>query len=392
MYDFITMPNRANTGSEKWNNMKKLNPHVPDDIVPLSIADMELSIAPEIIKGLQEYIAHTVPGYTGPTQNYLNAVCTWMTEHHHFHIEPEWIVPSPGVVPAIFNAVRAFSNEGDGVIVMSPVYYCFYRAIKKNNRKVVPSSILLKNGIYRMDYADLEKKASDAKNKILLLCSPHNPGGRVWTKEELQKLAAICQKHNVLVVADEIHSDIIMPGHTHTVFATLSDVIADNCLVCTAPSKTFNLAGLQVSNIIIKNGNLRQKFIEAGLATGYGNLNIFAYKACEIAYKKCSDWLTQFIALVNANKKLCVDFISTYIPQIKIIDMEGTYLQWWDCRNLGMSRKEREEFMTKKALLFMDEGYLFGPEGEGFERINLACPTMVLEKTLQRLQNALEQR
>lgn len=389
MYDFSTSPDRKNSGSAKWAAMKKNYPQVPDTIIPLSVADMELPTAPEIVTGLQEYLSHNILGYTIPTDNYLRAVCSWMLRRHDFKIDPQWIISSPGVVPAIFNAVRAFTQKGDGVIVMPPVYYPFYRAILQNDRRVIENPLIYNDGTYHIDFDDLEKKARDKQTHLLILCSPHNPVGRVWTKEELRKVVDICLKNDVLLVADEIHSDIILPGFKHTTLATLSTKAADNCLICTAPSKTFNLAGLQVSNIIIKNDDIRHKFTKTALKAGYGALNALGYKACELAYNECEAWLDEFINLLSKNKKLCTDFIEKNIPQIKITNLEGTYLQWWNCRSLGMNKKDLEFFMTRKALIFFDEGYIFGKEGEGFERINLACPATVLEDALHRLQNAL---
>ncbi|WP_196590940.1 MalY/PatB family protein [Pectinatus frisingensis] len=389
MYNFSVNPDRADSGSVKWSAMKKMNPQVPSKIVPLSIADMELMTPPEIISGLQAFLSHTVLGYTIPTKGYLHAISNWMQQRHNWTIDHSWIVPSPGVVPALFNAVRAFTEEGDGVIIMPPVYHPFSRAITKNNRRIIENSLLKKGTDYYIDFDDLEKKAHNPKNKLLILCSPHNPVGRVWTKKELQKIADICLSNNVNVVSDEIHSDIVLPGYRHTVLASLNDTIAENCIICTAPSKTFNLAGLQVSNIIIKNDLLRRQFISTAVKAGYGALNIIGYKACEIAYTECSTWLDEFILLIAKNKTLCEDFIRENIPQIKITNMEGTYLQWWDCRALGMTKNELETFMTQQALIFGDEGYIFGHSGDGFERINLACPTSILESTLNRLKTAL---
>ncbi|MDQ0203259.1 MalY/PatB family protein [Pectinatus haikarae] len=389
MYDFSSCPDRENSGSAKWAAMKKVAPQISSDIIPLSVADMELPTAPEIISGLQDYLSGAVLGYTIPTNEYLQAVCGWMLRRHEFEISPEWIVSSPGVVPAIFNSIRSYTKKGDGVIVMTPVYYPFYRAITENKRRIVKNPLLHTGSTYHINFDDLEQKARSEQNKLLILCSPHNPVGRIWTNEELQRVADICLKNNVLVIADEIHSDIIMPGHRHTVFATLSEDAADNCLICTAPSKTFNLAGLQVSNIIIKNDLIRRKFIKTAVKAGYGTLNVLGYKACEIAYTKCEAWLEQLLKLIDGNRKLCENFMEKNIPQIKITKLEGTYLQWWDCRKLNMEKNELESFMTKKASLFFDEGYIFGKEGEGYERINLACPAKALDSALLRLKNAL---
>ncbi|WP_196593622.1 MalY/PatB family protein [Pectinatus sottacetonis] len=390
MYDFSTVPDRTALGSVKWLNMKKNNPAVPDNILPFSIADMELPVAPEIIASLQEFISHSFLGYSMPTENYFRAVSMWMKDHHAWPIKADWILPSPGVVPALFNAVRAFTKKGDGVIVMTPVYYPFFRAVEKNERKLISVPLIYKNTHYQIDFDTLAKAAHDNNNNLLILCNPHNPVGRVWNKKELLKIADICLQKNVLMISDEIHSDIIMPGHEHTALASLNDTIANNCITCTAPSKTFNIAGIQVSNIIIKNHALRHKFMNTALQAGYGALNILGYKACETAYTKCSNWLDEFITLIVHNKKLSEDYIKKNLPQIKVIDMEGTYLQWWDCSGLGLTYKNREILMNKKAFLFSDNGYMFGREGINFERINLACPSNVLENALIRLTNVLK--
>ncbi|MBB5336215.1 MalY/PatB family protein [Pectinatus brassicae] len=390
MYDFTAKIDRKATGSSKWLMMNKANPDIPDNIVPLSVADMELSTPPEILTGLQDFLHKASLGYSLPTDNYFTAVSNWMQRRHNWHIENDWILPSPGVIPALFNAVRAFTKKHDGVIVMTPVYYPFFNSIQKNNRQIIKTSLINKDNHYYIDFADFEKKAADHNNKVLLLCSPHNPVGRVWTKEELEKIADICLHHNVLVISDEIHSDIIMPDYKHHVFATINNQIADNCIICTAPSKTFNIAGLQVSNIIIKNPLLRKKFIKTARKAGYGILNSMGYKACELAYNECEQWLDEFLELIVYNKNFCEKFLQKYIPKIKVINLEGTYLQWWDCHALNMDKDELEKFMQQKAYIFADEGYIFGTEGDCFERINLACPTIVLEETLKRLHKALK--
>ncbi len=392
MYDFTTVINRWGCGADKWELMKKQNPDVPDHIVPLSVADMEFYNPPEIIEGLKESLSCLVLGYTNVTATYKQAVCGWMKKRHNWEINPEWIENSSGVVPAFYNAVKAFTQPGDGVIIFAPVYYPFFASIERNNRTLVQSNLVIEHGKYVIDFDDFEKKAKDAKNKLLLFCSPHNPVGRVWTREELERVAEICLKNNILIVSDEIHFDLIMPGHRHIVFSSLNDETADNCIVCTAPSKTFNIAGLQTSNIIIKNEKIRKQF-ETGLEeTGFYSLNILGYKACEIAYTRCEKWLDELIEVINNNKKFAESFIKQRIPRINVFDMEGTYLQWWDCKDLGMDYLAMEEFMIREALVFLDEGYIFGDSGRGYERINLACPLSTLEAALIRLENALKKK
>jgi putative C-S lyase len=354
---------------------------------------MEFKTAPEITGGLKDCLDNLVLGYTGPTRAYYDAVRLWMKERHSWDIKDEWIVNSNGVVAALYNCVKSFTAPGGGVIVMPPVYYPFYAAIERNKRRTVASQLIIRNGRYEIDFDDLEAKASDPDNKLLLFCSPHNPVGRVWEAEELKRIGDICLKHRVVIVSDEVHFDLIMPGFKHTVFAALGEEYARNLVVCTAPSKTFNLAGLRSSNIIIPDGELRQKYLdEIGRSMSRPALNILGYRACEIAYTRSGPWLDELIAVIDGNRKTVEDFMARRIPAIRVFALEGTYLQWWDCRALGMDYRELENFMVNEALLFLDEGYVFGGEGRGYERINLACPVSVLEAALERLERALSRR
>ncbi|QQZ10011.1 MalY/PatB family protein [Heyndrickxia vini] len=389
MYDFETVVNRTNTGSSKWEQMKGWNPNVSEEAIPFSVADMEFKNPPEIIEGLKEYLDSSILGYTQPTENYLKAVCGWMEKRHNWKINSEWIVGSAGVVGAFYSAIRAFSNPGDGIIIMSPVYYPFYSAIELNNRKVVKNPLINTGSSYEIDFNDLEMKAKEHTNKILLFCSPHNPTGRVWTKEELEKVGEICLKNNILLISDEIHFDLIMPDHKHTVFASLSDELADNTIVCTAPSKTFNLAGMQTSNIIIPNEDLRETYVKEIQSQGVFSLNILGYKACEIAYTKCEKWLDELLGLIYHNHLELKKYMEENIPEIKVHDLQGTYLQWMDFNGLGLDKDELEKLMHENELFF-DEGYVFGEEGNGFERMNLACPTKTMMVGLERLKKTTD--
>ncbi|WP_341274855.1 MalY/PatB family protein [Clostridium beijerinckii] len=290
-----------------------------------------------------------------------------------------------------YTIVRALTKEEDNVLVMTPVYYPFYKAITDNNRKIIKSELILNEDHYEINFEDFEEKAKLEDTKLLILCNPHNPVGRVWSEDELKNIGRICSENNVIVVSDEIHFDLIMPGFKHTVFANISEEFANNSVICTAPSKTFNLAGLQVSNIIIKNKKIRDKVrFERRKSIGNLGLNIFGYKACEIAYNECEQWLEELIQTINKNRKVVEDFFMSNIPEVNIINLEGTYLQWLDFRTLEKDHKALEKFMTTEAMFFLDEGYVFGDEGKGFERINLACPTKVLEEALDRLLEAVE--
>lgn len=390
-YDFETLVSRKNIGASKWNSMIKINNNIGEDIVPFSVADMEFKNPPEIIEGLKKYLDVAILGYTEATDDYYEAVCNWMERKHDWKIKKEWITEFSGVVPALYTIIRALTKEDDNVLIMTPVYYPFYKSITANNRKVIKSELILCNDHYEIDFKDFEEKAKLESTKLLILCNPHNPVGRVWTEEELKKIGRICIDNNVTIVSDEIHFDLIMPEFKHTVFANISEEFANNSVICTAPSKTFNLAGLQTSNIIIPNKRIRDKVVnERRISIGGSGLNIFGYKACEIAYKECETWLDELITVINKNKKIVEEFIKVNIPEIKVINLEGTYLQWLDFRALEKDHKELEKFMTTEAMFFLDEGYIFGNEGRGFERINLACPTNVLQKALERLLEAIK--
>lgn len=389
-YDFETVINRFNVGAYKYDQMVSWNTDVAEDVVPFSVADMELKNAPEIREGLKKYIDNNILGYTGPTEGYLNAVCRWMKKRHDWDIKPEWIIQSAGVVSAFYSAIKALTKPGDGVIIMTPCYYPFYSAIELNGRKIVKSPLINTGDTYVIDYEDFEKKVKDYKNKILLFCSPHNPVGRVWKKEELEKVADICLKNDVLIISDEIHFDLIMPGYEHTVFAKISEEVANNMIICTAPSKTFNLAGMQTSNIIIPNKKIRDAYLDEVTSNGFAMLNILGYEACRIAYTECEEWLEQLIELINYNHLELKKFMQENIPEVRVYDIEGTYLQWMDFNALGMDKDELERVMHTEAKVFFDEGYIFGEEGNGFERMNIACPTKIMMAALERIKEALK--
>lgn len=386
-YDFETYINKRGTGSVKWAEMHKKNANVPDGIVPLSVADMEFRTPPEIVAGLKDYLDTMNVGYTQATHAYYDAVKHWMKTRHDFDVRDEWIVTTPGVVLALGIAVRTFTQPGEGVIIMPPVYYPFRLVVEQQGRKLVENPIAQNNGAFGIDFDDLEKQAADPNNKMLLLCSPHNPVGRVWTIEELRMVGDICARHGVLVVSDEIHNDLVMPGYKHTVFSNAGG-FADNAIICTAPSKTFNLAGMQTSNIIIQNEEKRKRFERCKFESGVIELNALGYRACEIAYTQCAAWLDALIGVLDKNRRLTEEFVREKLPKISVARLEGTYLQWLDLRAYGLSCEELEQKMID-AYLFFDEGYIFGTGGAGFERLNIACPRHVLDAALGRLERAL---
>ena len=388
-FDFTTRVNRQGQGSMKWEDMYNKKSDVSEGVVPLSVADMEFHHPDKLIDGLCDHLRTCILGYTAATDSFKESVVNWMKKRHNFEIEKDWIVNTSGIVPAFFNAIREFTNEGDGIIIMSPVYHPFYNAIIFQNRKLVDCPLVEKDGYYTIDY-DLFDKLSK-ENKVLLFCSPHNPVGRVWKEEELKKLAEIIKKNNVFLLSDEIHFDLIMPGYKHTVFQTIDEEIADNMITFTAPSKSFNIAGMGLSNIIIKNDKIREKFVQGLGNTASYPFTAMGFKACEIVYNECEDWLDECVEVINTNQKLVNEFFEKKHPEIKAPLIEGTYLQWMDFRSLGLDYKELEDFMINKAELFLDEGYIFGENGKGYERINLAAPTEVIKEALERLDKALNE-
>lgn len=389
-YDFETSVNRGLDGSAKWSSMYREIEDLPEDVIPFSVADMELKNPPEIMEGLRTFLSDDlILGYTIPTAPYYSALIDWMKHRHNWQISPDWFVLSPGVVPALYASVKCFAKPGEGVIIFSPVYYPFKKAVEASNRKVADIPLILNKKRYEIDWETFEREAKNPNNKLLMFCSPHNPVGRVWTKEELARVAEICLENKLLMLCDEIHHDLIMPGYKHRVFATLSKEAEQNCLIYTAPSKTFNLAGLQTSNIIIPNPEIRKIFQNEMEATSLRALNTVGYKACELAYNKCETWLDELIRHIDANRKFTEGFMKEKLTQIEVYPMEGTYLQWWDCRGLGMDYEELGKFLREKAYLIVDEGHIFGETGKGFIRMNLACPMHVLEAALERLHRAV---
>jgi aminotransferase/cystathionine beta-lyase len=387
-YDFETTVDRTGTGAAKWEHMRTANPDVPAGISPFSVADLDLKLAPEIIDGLHEHLQDAVLGYTMATDDYWDAVTGWFQTRHGWTVDREHILLAPGVVPAFNTAVRAVTEPGDGVIVQTPAYYPFFGAIEGNDRVVVRNPLVLRDGRWRIDLDDLAEKAADPRTTALLFCSPHNPTGRVWEREELEAIWRIARDNDLTVISDEIHFDLLMPGIQHTVFSTLNEDAAARTIVCTAPSKTFNLAGMATSNIVISDEGLREKYATEQARTGFFTLNALGFQACRLAYTKAGGWLDGLIDLVHGNHELVRSFLTERMPEVVVHDLEGTYLQWMDFRALGLSHEELERLHQQDALVFFDEGAMFGPEGEGFERMNLAAPRRAVEDALERLAQA----
>ena len=390
-YDFTARVDRRGTGSLKWEEMLSENPQVPQGIAPLSVADMELENPPEVRRALHELIDAGPLGYTGPTERFTSACVDWQVRRHGWRPDSSWIVTTPGVVPALFCAVSELTGEGDAVIIQPPVYYPFRRAVESAGRELIENPLKVVDGRYEMDFDDLAEKAARPEAKMLILCSPHNPVGRVWDVAELRRLIDICMANDVLIVSDEIHNDLVMPGNSHTTIASvMSAAELSRVVVCTAPSKTFNLAGCQSSVIYIPDQKVRSAFKAGFEKLSLHGLNVFAYTATTAAYEKCEGWLGQLIDLVWTNFSVLVDWVANHHPELDVYELQGTYLAWVDFRGWGLGDGELKRFMREEALLWLDEGDLFGEGGSGFERINLACPTEVLNESLARLDGAVK--
>ena len=387
-YDFTTIIDRSNTGAYKYDFMPE--PLRGSGIVPMTIADMEFSAPPQVNEAVCRAANHGCYGYTGPDKAYLDAIKHWQKTRHNWDVKDEWYVVTNGIVQALGIAVRAFTEVGDAVIIQSPVYTPFFGAITDNGRIVVDNPLINVNGRYEMDFDDLEQKCAQPNVKLMLLCSPHNPVGRVWTQSELQRVADIAARNGVLVISDEIHNDIIMPGNTHTVFANIPGA-ADNCFICTAVSKTFNLAGLSCSNIFIPNDTLREKFSQRAHMDGCGCVPYIARWATIAAYNECADWLDELISVIQDNYDYLYGFMESRLPELTVTRAEGTYLAWIDMRSISRDHKELSEFIVSKARIADNDGFLYGKNGEGFRRWNLAMPKSLLENALIRLENAIKE-
>jgi cystathionine beta-lyase len=386
-YDFDTVVERRGTNCLKYDFAKERGK--AEDVLPLWVADMDFPTSAAITDRLKAVVEHGIFGYSEAKDDYYAAVSGWYRERFGWETERKWIVKTPGVVFALAAAVRAYTEEGDAVLIQQPVYYPFSSVVKDNNRKLIENDLKLTDGHYEIDFEDFEKKIIEHKIRLFLFCSPHNPVGRVWKEWELRKIGEICLKHGVTVVCDEIHSDFTFPGHQHLVFASLSEELAQITVTCTAPSKTFNIAGLQVSNIFIPNPQLRRKFRDAVSKAGYSQVNGMGLVACQAAYEGGAEWLDQLKDYLYGNLQFTREFLKERLPQIHLIEPEGTYLLWLDFRDLGMTEAQLEDLVVNKAKLWLDSGAMFGAVGEGFERINIACPRSVLKQALEQLEAAL---
>ena len=385
-WNFDEIIERRGTYAEKYNFENR-----PDDTIPLWVADMDFRVCPSVTEALRSRAEHGIYGYSNPGKEYYDALLGWFSSRFGWQTEKDWVVNTPGVVYALNTAVRSLTQPQDAVMILTPVYRPFFNVVLNNGRTLVECPLVNQDGAYQIDFADFERKIIDNNVKMFILCSPHNPIGRVWQKEELEQIADICLRHNVLVVSDEIHADFVYPGYKHIPFASLSKEAEQHCIVCTAPSKTFNLAGLQCSNIFIPNAEIRDAFTRELSREGYHSPNVMGMLACRAAYAEGGPWREDLIRYLSGNLEFVRWFLRENLPMVRLTEPQGTYLIWLDFRDLGLSAAALEDLVSNKARLWLDDGLIFGKEGELFERVNIACPRSLLVEAFQRLKDAVDQ-
>lgn len=386
--DFDKIIDRTNTDSLKYDFAVERG--MPKGILPLWVADMDFQTSSYILDAISERVNHGIFGYSDTKDEYFETVSSWMDRRHGWKVEKDWMITTPGVVFALAMAVRAFTKEGEAVLIQQPVYYPFSRVVNDNKRKLVVSDIkLMDDNRYHMDLEDVERKIVEDNVKMLMLCSPHNPVSRVWSKEELCALGDICLKHNVIIMSDEIHADFVYEDNKHYVLSDLKLEYSQITITATAPSKTFNIAGLQVSNVFIPNKDMRRKFEEEIAAAGYSQINSLGIVACRAAYEHGEEWYQAMLKYVKTNIDYVDEYLKNNIPSLKMIKPEGTYLVWIDFKELGLNDEELDSLVVNKAGLWLDGGTMFGESGSGFQRINVACPRKTLTKALDKLRDAV---
>lgn len=377
-YDFDTQISRRGTDSYKWDSAKS------EDVLPMWVADMDFRTAPAIVDALERRVKHGIFGYTRVPDSYYKAVTDWFARRHGWTIDREWIIYTSGVVPAISAVIKALTVPGDKVVVQTPVYNCFFSSIRNNGCEIVTSPLLHTGNTFAMDYDDLEKKVADPKVKAMLLCNPHNPAGRVWRREELVRLGEICIRHGVTVISDEIHCELVFPEHSYTPFASISDEFLQHSVTCISPSKAFNIAGLQIANIVCADAFLRAKIDRAINDNEVCDVNPFGVIATQAAYNEGEEWLEQLLEYLYANYLYMQQFCREHLPDFPITVLEGTYLVWMDCRVLDIPSETLEQRLVDEVGLWLNAGTMYGAEGEGFMRWNIACPRAMLVKGLRR--------
>lgn len=381
----------------QYPSMKWSKPHIQeffgnDNALPFWVADMDFQAPEVVMDAIIERAKHGVYGYEFKKDTYFDSLLSWYAMRHGWQIERDHIEDCPGVLNAVTVLINQHSEAGDGIIVQPPVFFEFRMVIKSNDRQLVKNPLKLVDSRYEMDFDDLEEKAADPNNKMLIICNPHNPVGRVWTKDELTRVGEICGRHGVLVISDEIHGDLSYPPHQYTPFASLSEEIAQNCAVCLSPAKTFNIPGMIDAIAIIPSETYREKFHDFAHRYQTNKINVFASAAIEAGYANGAGWLDELLVYLSENVAFMQSYLAEHIPQVKLIEPEGTYLVWIDFRDLGMDAKALESFLAREAGLALNAGYWFGREGAGFARMNIACPRSTLEEALSRLRNAISKR
>lgn len=380
-YDFDEVIPRRGTNSYKWDSAGDA------EVLPMWVADMDFRTAAPVVEALERRARHGIFGYTKVPAAYYDAVISWFGRNHTFCIEREWILFTTGVVPALSAVIKALTGPGDKVIVQEPVYNCFFSSIRNDGCQAVSNDLIYNDGRYTVDFEDLERKAADPAARLMLLCNPHNPVGRVWTREELLRIGEICFRNHVLVVSDEIHCDLVYPGHTHVPFASLGGEFLQNSVSCTAPSKTFNLAGIQAANIIAANEAIRRKIDKVLNVNEVCEINAFAIEALIAAYNEGGEWLEQLKDYLRANYGYLKAFFTTHFPELKVLPLEATYLVWVDCKALNMPSATIARRLLEDGKLWINEGSIYGRAGEGFIRFNIACPRALLQEGLERFEN-----
>lgn len=378
-HDFDAVIERRKTHSYKWDSATEC------DVLPMWVADMDFRTAPTIIEALQQRVQHGIFGYTKVPDTYYDAMINWFTRRHGWRMEKEWIIYTTGVVPALSAIIRALTNPGDKVLVQSPVYNCFFSSVHNNGCEILSNDLHYSNNNYTIDFDDLNRKCADPSVKAMLLCNPHNPTGRVWSKEELIMIGNICLQNNVFVVADEIHCDLVYPGHTYTPFASINNDFLQHSATCTSPSKAFNLAGLQIANITIANEEIRLKVDKSINIHEVCDVNPFGVEGLIAAYNHGEEWLGELVQYLYSNYCFTKDFFEINLPHISLIKPEGTYLLWADCSVLGKSSEEITRKLLNEHKVWLNGGSLYGESGRNFVRINIACPRTVLKEGLQRM-------
>ena len=383
-YDFDKITPRRGSNSYKWDSAED------SGVLPMWVADMDFQTAPCIIEALQKRVSHGIFGYTRVPEEYYDAVIQWFQRRHQWHIERDWFIYTSGVVPAISAVIKALAKEGDKILTLTPVYNCFFSSIRNNGCVLKSCPLRYEGNSFSIDFDDLERRAADPKATLMLLCNPHNPSGRVWTKEELKRIGDICMRHNVIVVSDEIHCELVHPGFRYTPFASVSEEFQKRCVSCVSPSKAFNIAGLQIANIIVEDEEMRRRIDKAININEVCDVNPFGIVATIAAYNEGEEWLTQLMQYIHSNYVFFRDYCEKHFPQLPVAPLEGTYLAWMDCRCLGLPSEEMEERLVSEEKLWLNAGIMYGKEGEGFMRWNLACPRAFVEEGLKRFGDLIQ--